>query len=274
MIDDMTRRRFQMTVWDYYRAHGRHDLPWRQPEADGSFNPYHILVSEIMLQQTQVGRVLPKYQEFLTRFPTVISLAAAPLGEVLRSWSGLGYNRRAKFLRLAAVAIVERHDGIMPRDLPELRKLPGVGPGTAGALLAYVFNQPVVFVETNIRTVFFHHFFVDQADGITDREILALMAETLDLEHPREWYWALMDYGSHLKQSVGNLNVRGHGYTRQSQFKGSRRQLRGQVLRLLGDERRSLAELRQAADDERLKAVLDDLLTEGLVVRRGRYYQL
>lgn len=157
----------QETVWKYYHQHGRHDLPWRLPEPDGSFDPYKILVSEIMLQQTQVPRVLPKFTEFLTKFPTGQELAEASLGEVLAAWSGLGYNRRAKFLWQAAQKVVRDFGGELPHTFEALESLPGIGKNTAGAVAAYAYNQPAIFLETNIRTIFIHHFFRD-ADLVPD----------------------------------------------------------------------------------------------------------
>lgn len=272
MIDDNTKRRFQAEVWDYYQAHGRHDLPWRQPQGD-TFDAYRVAVSELMLQQTQVSRVIPKYHQFLEYFPTVQDLASAPLGDVLRVWSGLGYNRRAKFLWQAARQVVRDYQGIFPKELNELIKLPGIGSNTAGAILAYGYGRPAVFVETNIRTVYIHHFFRDRTD-VPDKAILGLVAETMDTEHPREWYWALMDYGSYLKQSVGNLSRLSKTYAKQSTFQGSRRQIRGQVLQLLGVGPRTITELRSRIPDKRLAAVLDDLLSEELVRCRGKTYRL
>ena len=263
---------FQSVVWSYYREYGRHDLPWRQPEPDGSFDPYKILVSEVMLQQTQVPRVIPKYHEFLKHFPTLTSLAAAPLSDVLRIWSGLGYNRRAKFLWECARRVEAEHGGRLPETSAELVKLPGIGPNTAGAVLAYAYNQAVVFIETNIRTVFIHHFFADQR-SIDDRHILDLVAQTLP-DQPRQWYWSLMDYGTHLKQTVGNLNALSKHYTRQSRFEGSRRQTRGQVLRLLSGRPLSLAELAAHIADPRLPGVLQDLTAEGFIAKNRTNYAL
>jgi len=259
---------FQGTVWEYYHDHGRHDLPWRSPEPSGQFDPYKIVVSEVMLQQTQVARVIVKYGEFLERFPAVEVLAKAQLGEVLRAWNGLGYNRRAKFLHLAAKQITDEYEGKFAKDNTELVRLPGIGANTAGAILAYAFNQPIAFLETNIRTVFIRHFFHDQAD-ISDKEILSLVEQTLDHEHPREWYWALMDYGSYLKQTVGNVNRQSKSYSRQSKFAGSHRQIRGQVLRLLGDKSMTHEQLGQQIEDDRLAQVIDELLQESLVVKTG-----
>jgi A/G-specific adenine glycosylase len=269
MIDDNTKRTFQTEVWDYYHAHGRNQLPWRV-----TTDAYHVAVSELMLQQTQVSRVIPKYHQFLEQFPTVQELAAAPLGDVLLAWSGLGYNRRAKFLWQTAQQVVRDYDGVFPERLDELIQLPGIGSNTAGAILAYAYDQPVVFVETNIRTVFIRHFFDDQTSGVTDKAILELVVETLDREHPREWYWALMDYGAYLKQMVGNLNRLSKTYARQSTFQGSRRQVRGQILRALGSGARTLAALQKQIPDERLSAVLDDLVSEQLIRRRGKSYHL
>jgi A/G-specific adenine glycosylase len=263
---------FQTAVWRHYRTTGRHDLPWRSPEPDGSFDPYKILVSEIMLQQTQVARVVPKYQLFLERFPSFAALSAAPLGDVLRVWSGLGYNRRAKYLWLCAGRVVAEYGGKLPQTSAELIKLPGIGANTAGAVLAYAFHQPVLFVETNIRTVFIHHFLADQ-QAVDDRQILDLVARTLP-EEPRTWYWALMDYGSHLKQIVGNLNTLSKHYAKQSRFEGSARQVRGQILRLLAAEPKTLQELKKAVTDERLPQILRTLLAEGMVAKSATSYKL
>lgn len=265
------RRQFRTAVRKFYTASGRKDLPWRQAEPNGSFDPYKILVSELMLQQTQVPRVIPKYRAFLDQFPTPVTLAAAPLGAVLRAWQGLGYNRRAKYLWQTARQLVER--GSFPAVSEELVKLPGIGVNTAGAILAYAFNQPAVFVETNVRTVYIHHFFNGHSD-IHDTEILALVRQTLDRENPREFYWALMDYGSHLKSTVGNLNRASKHYARQPRFRGSRRQLRGQVLRELAGGYRTRGELRTAIADERLPGVLDELSAEGLILQGDTGYSL
>jgi A/G-specific adenine glycosylase len=268
---DQARHSFLETMWDHYARHGREALPWRQPEPDGSFDPYKIMVSELMLQQTQVPRVIPKYAVFLEQFPTTQALAKAELGDVLRVWQGLGYNRRAKFLWQAAQMV----DSLkyFPDTPEELVKLPGVGRNTAGAILAYAHNRPVVFVETNVRTVYIHHFFHDHTD-VADKDILSLVEQTLDYENPREFYWALMDYGSHLKASVGNLNKVSRHYTKQSTFHGSRRQIRGQVIRLLGSGDASLADLQAGIADERLADVLKDLVSEGLIRAEGDRYSL
>lgn len=258
---------FREVVWDYFCTH-RRDMPWRDDPS-----PYHVLVSELMLQQTQVSRVLPKYQDFMARFALIQDLAAAPLADVLSTWSGLGYNRRAKFLHSAAQRVVSDFGGKLPESREELVSLPGIGPNTAGAILAYAFNQPVVFIETNIRTVLFHHFFADRSD-VDDRELLPILRQACDLEHPREWYWALMDYGTHLKQTAGGKISQSKHYARQSKFEGSRRQVRGRVLRELTSGARSVVELVELLADERAQSVIDDLHREGLIEQEAGLIRL
>lgn len=268
MEQDITA--FQREVWQYYERHGRHDLPWRIPRPEGSFDPYKIMVSEIMLQQTQVSRVIPKYLLFLEMFPSVQDVAESPLSDVLRAWQGLGYNRRAKFLWQACTTVWQEYHNKFPQDITELVKLPGIGKNTAGAILAYAYNQPVTFIETNIRTIYIHHFFADQ-QAIPDASLIAIIEQSLPLDasRTREWYWALMDYGTHLKQSVGNLSKLSKSYVKQSTFHGSKRQLRGAVLRQLSGGSVTLNKLRIALPDERLDSVLADLQHEGLIHRQG-----
>jgi A/G-specific adenine glycosylase len=262
---------FQDTVWEFYK-NNRRDMPWRVPEADGSYNAYKIMVSEMMLQQTQVGRVLPKYKEFLRLFPSVKELATAELSEVLQAWSGLGYNRRAKFLWLAARQIEEKFKGLIPDSPEELKKLPGIGQNTAAAILAYAYDRPVVFVETNIRTVFIHHFFNDRND-ILDTEICALVRDALPSKNYREWYYALMDYGTYLKSTVGNKTRQSKSFIHQSTFKGSLRQVRGAVLRALANGPLGREELHIAVNDDRLLVVCKQLEVENLIHQQiGRYF--
>jgi A/G-specific adenine glycosylase len=268
----------------HYSESGRHAMIWRIPEPDGSFDPYRIMVSEVMLQQTQVDRVAPKYAKFIATFPGTAELAAASLGEVLRLWTGLGYNRRAKFLWQAAARVEMAFGGRFPDTVDDLKTLPGVGPNTAGAIYAYAYNRPVVFVETNIRTVVIHHFFKDAAN-IADRDILRVLESVMQTgsgtdEHlnahanPREFYWAMMDYGSYLKKSVGNLNRASKSYARQSPFEGSRRKVRGAVIRLLADGEQTLATVRREVQDERLDDVLDALLSEDMIVSENGVLRL
>ncbi len=259
------------TVYEHYRLHGRHDLPWRRTR-----DPYHILVSEVMLQQTQVERVIPKYEAFLARFPTLAALSDAPLKDVLILWQGLGYNRRAKMLQACAVSVMRDYGGMMPKDEATLRQLPGVGPYTASAVAAFAYGTPVTLIETNVRTVYIHHYYRDATD-ITDRELLPHIIRTLDYHQPRHWYYALMDYGSHLKRTVGNNISRSKHYTKQSTFKGSDRQIRGAIIRALTTSgmlsHQKLVTI-LTFDELRIDAQLVRLLAEGMIVKTGRSYRL
>ena len=256
---------FQTTVLEYYAANGR-SMPWRDTPTF-----YYVLVSEIMLQQTQVPRVLPKFQEFIAAFPTAESLAAAPLARVIEKWSGLGYNRRAKYLHEAAKAVVKQG---APRTLAELTALPGVGANTAAAIMNYAYNQPVPFVETNIRTAYFYHFF-NGAFGIDDKTVLAKVAETMPKTDSRTWFWALMDYGTYLKQQGrGQLSASRHN-KKQSAFQGSVRQMRGVIIAALTSGDCTDESLRQAvAADERYEQAKDGLIKDGLIMYADGHYHL
>lgn len=260
---------FINTVWEFYRTYGRHDLPWRH-----THDPYEILVSEIMLQQTQVERVLPKYKEFLKQWPTARRLAAAPLSDVLTLWQGLGYNRRAKLLHQCVRAVVNDSNGRWPQEYNELKKLPGIGPYTAGAVLAFAFNHAEPIIETNIRTVYLHHFFKHKAD-ISETELLMKIAKTLDTNNPREWYYALMDYGTHLKRTIGNNAHNAKSYKKQSKFKGSDREIRGAVVRRLAQKTATLSQLEKLGFDKtRLRQQLGKLEAEGLIQKQRNGYAL
>jgi A/G-specific adenine glycosylase len=253
------------TVREYYEQYGR-VLPWRETD-----DPYRILVSEIMLQQTQVERVTLKYGHFLDRFPDFAALAGADLRDLLTAWQGLGYNRRALALQQTAQLILNRFQGNLPDSAEALVTLPGIGPATAGALLAFVFQQPVVFIETNIRRVFIHRFFPDR-DAVKDSEILPLVEKALDRYRVRAWYYALMDYGTMLKGKEPNPNRRSAHYQRQSTFEGSNRQIRGLILKAL-IERPHMTQAEVAAcvdrSPERVGRVVKDLVREGFLVRIG-----
>ncbi len=266
---------FKKIVWTHYKKHGR-GLPWRE-----THDPYKVLVSEIMLQQTQVDRVLPKYKSFLKKFPTFEKLAGASTADVIREWQGLGYNRRALNLKKAAQAIMEKHHGKLPAVYSELVELPGIGPYTAGALLAFVHNIPVVLIETNIRTVYLFSFFnktkiTSTSKNVHDKELLPLIEATLDTKNPREWYYALMDYGSHLKKTVGNASRASLHYKKQSAFKGSVRQLRGTILRELVQENATASILAKKSGRTiaETRTALHALQREGLVEERGTGFGL
>ena len=233
----MNIRQFKKTIENYYAKHGRHDLPWRK-----TYDPYEILVSEVMLQQTQVSRVLTKYGEFLARFPTVHALAGAPVAEVLVAWQGLGYNRRALNLRRAAVEVVTNFDGVFPQTSEALESLPGIGQSTRGAIMAFAFGIPTVFIETNIRTIFLHHFFPTK-ENVHDRDLLPLIEKTLDQKNPRDWYYALMDYGVYLKQTLPNPSRKSIHHAKQSTFKGSNREVRSKILKFVLTKQRTQVEI-------------------------------
>jgi len=259
-------QRFRQRIYAYYQKNKR-VLPWRR-----THDPYKILLSELMLQQTQVKRVFEKYKEFLRRFPTIQSVASAPLRAILEQWQGLGYNRRALALKRLAVTLVDRYGGRIPREIEVLKALPGVGAATAGAVCAFAFDKPVVFIETNIRSVFIHFFFRTRKD-VKDNEILPLLAQTLDAKRPREWYYALMDYGASLKERQPNPGRRSAHYTRQSPFEGSLRQVRGMILRTLvkqpGISEAALGkEINR--DEEMVREALRQLRAERFIVKKGR----
>ncbi len=262
--------KFVEVVWEYYARHGRRSLPWRKTK-----NAYRILVSEIMLQQTQVDRVLPKYTAFLKKFPSLTTLANASLGDVLREWQGLGYNRRAKMLHQCAQIVVREHKGRLPCTHSELMKLPGIGHYTAGAVMAFAYGESVPIIETNIRTVYIHHFFHDDTD-VHDDDVQKYVAHTLHTENPREWYYALMDYGVFLKKTVGNQNSRSKHYSKQSTFKNSDRQIRGAILRLLSVRMYTRTKIHEALSFEidRIDAQCEKLLTEGLIILEQKQFKL
>ena len=261
-------RTFRKNIYDYYRTSGR-DLPWRKTK-----NPYRILVSEVMLQQTQAERVIGKYGEFLAAFPDFQTLAEAPLPRLLRLWQGMGYNRRALMLRLLAQRIVGEYRGRLPCDPEILIGLPGVGPYTAGAVVAFAFNKPVVFLDTNIRRVYIDAFFPAR-EKIRDEEIVPLVRQTLDVRNPRKWYNALMDYGAMLKKGRGNPNKRSAHYARQGPFENSDRQVRGRILKALVNQSALSAEQiaqETGMDAARVKKNLIALEEEAFIEKRGRCY--
>ncbi len=281
-------QRFRRLVWAHYRTHGRHNLPWRK-----DYDPYRVLVSEVMLQQTQVERVIPFYRNFLKKFPTVRALARASLSDVLRNWQGLGYNRRAKMLHQAAKESVMNYGGKFPTNAAELEQFPGIGPYTARAVAAFAFNQDVVVIETNIRTAVIHHFFPKRGEGrvgrtattrfspnrknISDTEIEKILKQVLSKGKAREWYSALMDYGAHLKRSGISHNARSKTYTKQSKFSGSLREARGIILRELAKgtaTQTHLSDLFGAVRRLQLRSALVKLASEGLIQKRGKVFTL
>lgn len=256
---------FQTMIWDYYHSFGR-SFAWRN-----THDPYKIVISEVMLQQTQTYRVISKYEQFIEAFPNFYELAHASLRDVLSVWQGLGYNRRGKYLHELAKHVVTDYNGTLPSNPDRLIMLPGIGSATASSITAFAFNLPAIFIETNIRSVFIHSFFPARKK-IDDKEIIALVAQTLDKNNPRQWYYALMDYGVMLKQTHPNPNRKSKHYTKQSKFDGSDRQIRGAIIRFLTDEKElSLSNLYQTIDDqkERVDTILQKLIKDGLIKKDG-----
>lgn len=266
---------FSATVWERGRELYR-DLPWRD-----THDPYAILLSEVMLQQTQVSRVMGRWEQWLETFPTIADLASAPLPPVLELWQGMGYNRRALNLRRCAEEVVAMHDGVVPSDKKALLALPGIGPSTSAGVRIFAFRQPDMYLETNVRAVFIHELFPGR-ESVADKELVSLVEATCPQDaRVRAWYYALLDYGAYLKKTMPNPTRRSKHYTRQSKFEGSHRQKRAYLLRRVIDDALSTEDLardlaqserasgRQEPSVEEVRAILDELEREGFVMRRG-----
>lgn len=272
-MNAVQKRKFQKTVWDFYKKNKRDNLPWRK-----GITPYKVWISETMLQQTQVDRVVPFFKAWMKHYPTARGLARAPQSEILRLWKGLGYNSRALRAKKAAEILVTKYNGKFPKKYEDVLELPGIGPYTAGAIMSFAYNQPQVFIETNIRRVFIHHFFHDQKN-IHDRDITPLIQQTLPKENLREWYFALMDYGSYLGKTIKNPNKKSRHYAKQSKFEGSDRQIRGKILEiLLKTKKISLEKLNQelrslSPDLERIEKIISALEKENFVtIQNGKVF--
>lgn len=259
---------FQKLIYDFYHANKR-DFPWRK-----DITPYKIVVSEIMLQQTQTARVVPKFQEWLIKFPDFASLAQASNHDVLAAWQGLGYNRRGLAVAQIAQMVMTNFAGQLPQDPAILQTFPAIGSNTAGSICAFAFNAPTIFIETNIRTVYTHTFFPGQQE-ISDKQLLPLIEQTIDQINGRDWYYALMDYGVHLKQKLPRINAASKHYTRQSKFIGSKRQVRGQIIKILTQlqriDRDHLVELLDFQLPENLhnrNLIIEDLINEQLIFEK------
>ena len=259
------------------------ELPWRNVD-----DPYAVLVSEIMLQQTQVARVERFWGRFMAAFPTVDALAAASASDVLEMWQGLGYNRRALALKRAADTCSAARAGRLPESYGELLALPGIGPATAAGVVAFAYRRPAVYLETNVRSVFLHHLFA-QVEKVPDK----LLAPCVQACCPpagapvgrdaRAWYYALLDYGAHLKAAGENPSRRSAHYARQSAFEGSRRQKRAWVVRRVLAEPQGVGEAavladlnaaehaagRDAVDPALFGSIINDLASEGFFKRSG-----
>ncbi|HLC97131.1 MAG TPA: A/G-specific adenine glycosylase [Candidatus Nanoarchaeia archaeon] len=260
---------FRSTIYHHYYEKGR-KLAWRHVKYS-----YKVLVSEFMLQQTQVKRVKDYFPAFIKKFPTFKALAHSKSSEVIKAWSGLGYNRRALFLKKTAEIVSEKFKGKLPDDIDTLQSLPGIGHATACEIAAFAFNKPVIFIETNIRTVFIHFFFKNKSK-VDDKEVIKLVEKTLDKKNPRDWYYALMDYGVMLKQKYPNPNRKSKQYYKQPKFEGSNRQVRGQILKLLGKKNVSKEELIRKIDRDSILTIkiLEGLEREGFVEKKKKRYRI
>jgi A/G-specific adenine glycosylase len=260
---------FRKMIYSFFDINGR-TLPWRT-----DYNPYHIFISEVMLQQTQVDRVTPKFSQFIEKFPTFKALADANLDDVLGVWQGLGYNRRAVSLRDAARIISLQYNGLLPSSPNDLKKLPGIGSATAASIAAFAFNSPTIFLETNIRTVFIYHFFSHSKDPVPDSAIIPLCELAIDEKNARKWYSALMDYGTVLKKQVGNLSQKSKGYKKQTPFTGSVRQMRGAILKQLLIQSPQTTEDLSALLEKKpaeIMSIIEVLLKEGIISNdKGKY---
>lgn len=257
---------FKKAIWLYYSEHGRH-FDWR-----GVDDPYKVFISEVMLQQTQTARVAVKYPAFIARFPDFNSLAQAPLKDVLQEWQGMGYNRRGIYLQRAAQTIMQDHGGILPNDPELLDALPGIGAATAASICAFAFNRPTIFIETNIRAVFIHFYF-NGKDAIADKDIIPLIEASVDHNNPREWYYALMDYGVMLKKSLVNPSRKSKHYTKQSKFEGSDRQIRGMILKILTNSAEPVSQEKIMStinkDHARVLKIIDQLIAEQFILNQN-----
>ena len=262
---------FQKHIYLGFDRFGR-TFSWRK-----TTEPYQIVVSEIMLQQTQTNRVEGKFEHFIEVLPDFHALACAPLSLVLSLWQGLGYNRRAKALHAIAKKIVHEFNGKLPANQDILQTFPGIGKATAASICSFAFNMPVVFIETNIRSVFIYFFFRDVEEKIKDSMLMPLVAQTLDTHNSRMWYYALTDYGVALKKAYPQLNTKSAHYTRQSCFEGSCRQIRGKILReTLAHKSLSRKYIINVigAGDCRVSRILDQLIREGFIKKKGNTFTI
>ncbi len=273
-----TPAQFVSTVLSFFKENKR-SFPWRKKTPSSRVSAYKILVSEIMLQQTRTDRVEQKFKEFLREFPTLFALADATPREVLVVWKGLGYNTRALSLLNASRTIQKEFGGRIPKDPKKLASLKGVGEYTAKAVSTFAYNEPHIFIETNIRSAFTHHFF-KKSSAVPDSKLAPLMEKCLLVATnrkipPRDWYAALMDYGAHLKKSGVLINHKNCLYKKQSPFQGSNREVRSKITTLLlkvasMDEK----QLERKVNDPRTKKALTTLLKDGVIQKKNSHYYI
>jgi len=276
-IPDREVRRFQWLLFRWYKTYQR-DLPWRK-----THDPYKILVSEVMLQQTQVPRVIPKYVVFIKRYPTAASFAKAPTADILRLWSGLGYNRRAIYLKRATEIIADEWHNQWPRTIGELQKLPGVGLYTAGAILSFAFNKDVPLADVNMERVIGRIFVGPVWPKLSQKQLLAVIAQVLPKNKSRLFPHAVMDLGAALNANDDFLAIWRKEFpalfirepkteNRQPKWQGSNRQIRGAVLKSLQGGTKSTQDLSMelSVSLSRLNELVSALASDGLVKKVGQ----
>ena len=256
---------FQKKVFSFYKKYGR-ELPWRK-----TTDPYKILLSELMLQQTQVNRVILYYEKWISRWPTIHALASASLAEVLQAWMGLGYNTRAINLHKAARKIVAEFNNDVLEAMKQYKEIPGVGRYTSQAVQIFSTNANLVTVDTNIRRIFIKEF--NLPEKVSDKALWELAERCLPRGKSRDWHNALMDYGA-LFLTAKKTGIKPK--TQQSQFEGSDRQIRARILRCLLKEKMSLSELEKTVRIEqiRLRQILDKMMNEKIIMTKNNSYQL
>jgi len=272
---DMTILRFQKFILNWYKTN-RRELPWRN-----TFDPYKILVSEIMLQQTQISRVLPKYKEFLKAFPTLSILARARDKRLLKVWQGLGYWRRAKYLKETAKIVVKKNTIFSKPEY--LEKLPGIGHYTARAIACFAFQNTEAFLDTNIRRVYLHFFF-PKRQNVADSEILPIAQKAVWQKNSREWHYALFDYGAMVLKDK-KINKQSKHYRKQSKFEGSFRSFRTKVVKFLLLQPKNKAtqktiesflrkELARQKSRHAVSEIVGSLLKDNLIKKSSTSYSL
>ena len=273
----MNRAQFRRIIWRWYKKNKR-DFPWRR-----THNPYKILVSEIMLQQTQTSRVEEKYPIFIKTFPSFRTLAHAPLRKILKAWQGMGYNRRALYLKQLAKVVEKRWQGKLPSNIHDLETLPGIGSYTSRAVACFAFKKCEPFLDTNIRRVFIHFFFL-RKKKVRDEEILEKIRETQPRQNAREWYLTLMDYGASEFSKIPNPNRKSIAWHRQSPFPGSRRFVRSFIIKRLLKKAQTAKELlafiktikgaEKFRSRKQLVSILNELKREGLLADRNPLWKI
>jgi len=229
-----------------------------------------------MLQQTQTSRIEKKFPEFIAKFPSFKALANAQRVDVLTVWVGLGYNRRGVALHEIAKRVVTEFNNQLPDDVETLQTFKGLGPATAASIVTFAFNKPTIFIETNIRAVFLHSFYPNE-DAVHDNMLLPLIEMTVDKIDPREWYYALMDYGVYLKKEFKNPSRKSKHYTAQSQFEGSDRQIRGAIIKLLTQKKQITGQTlikELVFDSNRIEEQCQKLVKEGIVLKAKNNFYL